>query len=357
MAVITDALKIGSIEVNNRLVLAPLTRARSGSSRVPNALNVEYYRQRANAGLMLTEAAVISPTAVGYYGTPGIYNQEQVEGWKAVVDAVHAEGAKIVVQLWHVGRISDPELLNGELPVSASAIAAAGQVSLLRPKRDFVVPRALQVDEIQSIIADYKQAAVLAKQAGFDGVELHAANGYLLEQFLGSKTNLRQDQYGGTLENRARFLLEAVDALIEVWGADRVGVHLSPRMDSHDAGDDTPRETFSYVVQQLELRKLAFIFTREYQAADSLSPVLRKLFSGVWIANENLNPDSAQQILQQGRFDAVAFGKSFIANPDLLTRIQQAAPLNALVAETMYGPDAKGYTDYPSLAALQQSQL
>jgi 2,4-dienoyl-CoA reductase-like NADH-dependent reductase (Old Yellow Enzyme family) len=349
MAGINDPLKIGSLELKNRLVLAPLTRARSGQSRIPNALNVEYYQQRANAGLIITEAVVISPDAVGYNGTPGLYNQAQVAGWQAVVDRVHAEGAKIVVQLWHVGRISDPELLGGALPVSASAVKAAGQVSLLRPSREFVTPRALSLAEIAKIIADYKQSAILAQQAGFDGVELHAANGYLVEQFLGSKTNLRQDAYGGSIEARARFLLDVVDALIEVWGADRVGIHLSPRMDAHDAGDDTPRETFGYVVEQLEKRKVAFIFSREYQADDSLSPSLRAKFSGAWIANENLSPETATQLLQQELFDAVAFGKSFIANPDLLQRIQQAAPLNSLVAETLYASGAEGYTDYPTL--------
>jgi 2,4-dienoyl-CoA reductase-like NADH-dependent reductase (Old Yellow Enzyme family) len=349
MAGINDPLKIGSLELKNRLVLAPLTRARSGQSRIPNALNVEYYQQRANAGLIITEAVVISPDAVGYNGTPGLYNQAQVAGWQAVVDRVHAEGAKIVVQLWHVGRISDPELLGGALPVSASAVKAAGQVSLLRPSREFVTPRALSLAEIAKIIADYKQSAILAQQAGFDGVELHAANGYLVEQFLGSKTNLRQDAYGGSIEARARFLLDVVDALIEVWGADRVGIHLSPRMDAHDAGDDTPRETFGYVVEQLEKRKVAFIFSREYQADDSLSPSLRAKFSGAWIANENLSPETATQLLQQELFDAVAFGKSFIANPDLLQRIQQAAPLNSLVPETLYASGAEGYTDYPTL--------
>ncbi len=349
MAELTDTLKVGDIEIKNRLVLAPLTRARSGDVRIPNDLNVEYYRQRANAGLMLTEATVISPKAVGYAKTPGLYQQEQVQGWKKVVDAVHEQGAKIFVQLWHVGRVSDPELLDGETPVSASAVKAAGHVSLLRPKREYVTPRALEIAEIKEIVAEYKHAAELAKQAGFDGVELHAANGYLIDQFLQSSTNLRDDEYGGSIENRARLLLEVVDAFIQVWGAGRVGVHLAPRMDAHDMGDANPKETFGYVVEQLEQRKIAFIFTREYFAEDSLSPILRKKFSGVWIANEKLTPESAKQILADGVFDAVAFGQAYIANPDLLDRLVRNAPLNALNFETIYAPDAEGYTDYPSL--------
>ncbi|KAA8731300.1 alkene reductase [Acinetobacter qingfengensis] len=349
MADLLDSLKLGDLLLKNRLVLAPLTRSRSGDSRVPNDLNVEYYQQRANAGLILTEATVISPSAVGYAKTPGLYNQQQVYGWKKVVDAVHQQDAKIFVQLWHVGRISDPELLNGETPVSASAIKPAGHVSLLRPKREYVTPRALEINEIQAIVADYKHAAVLAKEAGFDGVELHAANGYLIDQFLQTKTNHREDEYGGSVENRARLLLQVVDAFIEVWGADRVGVHLAPRRDAHDMGDDDPRGTFGYVVEQLSQRHIAFIFAREYQAEDSLSPYLRPKFSGVWIANENLTPESAKKILADGEADAVSFGKAYIANPDLLDRLVKNAPLNELNPETLYADGAEGYTDYPAL--------
>ncbi|OUY07807.1 alkene reductase [Acinetobacter populi] len=349
MAELLDSLKLGDLILKNRLVLAPLTRSRSGDIRVPNDLNVEYYQQRANAGLILTEATVISPSAVGYAKTPGLYNQQQVEGWKKVVDAVHQQDAKIFVQLWHVGRISDPELLDGATPVSASAIKAAGYVSLLRPKREYVTPRALSIDEIQAIVADYKHAAVLAKEAGFDGVELHAANGYLIDQFLQTKTNHREDEYGGPVENRARLLLQVVDAFIEVWGAERVGVHLAPRRDAHDMGDDDPRGTFGYVVEQLSQRHIAFIFAREYQADDSLSPYLRPKFSGVWIANENLTPETAKKILAEGKADAVSFGKVYIANPDLLDRLVKNAPLNELNPETLYADGVEGYTDYPTL--------
>lgn len=349
MAELLDPLNMGDLTLKNRLVLAPLTRARSGDERIPNDLNVAYYRQRANAGLILTEATVINPQAVGYAKTPGLYNQQQIEGWKKVVAAVHEQDAKIVVQLWHVGRISDPELLQGQTPVSASAVKAAGHVSLLRPKREYVTPRALSRDEIKQIIADYKQAAINAKAAGFDGVELHAANGYLPDQFLQSKTNLRDDAYGGSIENRARFMLEIIDELIDVFGAGRVGVHLAPRCDAHDMGDSDPQATFGYVVDELEKRHIAFIFSREYVAADSLSPVLRPRFSGVWIANENLTPATAKQILAEGQFEAVAFGRAYIANPDLLDRLVNDLPLNALDTKTIYTEGAEGYTDYPML--------
>lgn len=346
---INTPLNIGDFEIKNRLVLAPLTRSRSGETRIPNDLMLEYYQQRAGDGLLLTEATVISPQAAGYFNTPGLWSESQALAWKKITDVVHEQDAKIAVQLWHVGRISDPEII-GETPVSASAVQAAGQVSLLRPKRDYVVPRALELEEIQQIIAEYKQAAVWAKIAGFDAVELHAANGYLVEQFLFGNTNQRDDQYGGSIENRARFLLEVVDVLIDVWGAGRVGVHLSPRAESHDMFDEDRLSLFGYVVEQLESRKIAFIFAREYIAADSISPVLRQKFSGAWIANDQLDLDSAEALLASKQADAVAFGRAFIANPDLLDRFQKRAQLNSLNAATLYAASAEGYTDYPVLA-------
>ncbi|MFX5539565.1 alkene reductase, partial [Acinetobacter baumannii] len=300
MAELNTPLIVGDFEIKNRLVMAPLTRARSGESRVPNDLMVQYYQQRANAGLILTEATVIGSKTVGYADTPGLWSQEQAQAWNKIIEAVHAQGSKIVVQLWHVGRISHPELLDGDIPVAPSAIQPAGEVSLLRPKRPYVTPRALSIEEIQEIVAQYKHSAELAKAAGFDGVELHAANGYLIDQFLQSNTNQRDDEYGGPVENRARLLLEVVDAFIEVWGAGRVGVHIAPRGDSHDMGDENPLATFGYVVEQLSQRNVAFIFSREYEAADSISPQLRKKFNGVWIANENLTPESAKRILREG---------------------------------------------------------
>lgn len=352
MAELNSPFKAGDLEFKNRLVLAPLTRARSNPERIPTDLSVEYYKQRANAGLILTEATVIGHDAVGYENTPGLWNQEQAHAWKKITDAVHEQGSTIVSQLWHVGRISHPDLLNGETPVAPSAIQPQGRVSLLHPKRAYVEPRALSVDEIKAIVAEFKQAAELAKLAGFDGVELHAANGYLIDQFLHSGTNTRTDEYGGSVENRARLLLEVTDVFIEVWGAGRVGVHISPRGDQHDVSDANPFETFSYLVKQLNQRHISFIFSREHQAEDSIGPKLREQFSGAWIANENLTADSAKQILRDGQADAVAFGRLFIANPDLLTRLEQNLPLNELDVNTLYPSDAppeKGYTDYQKI--------
>lgn len=352
MAELSSPLKVGDFELKNRLVMAPLTRSRSGESRVPNALMKEYYQQRANAGLILTEATVISPKAVGYEDTPGLWTEEQAHAWQPIIQAVHAQGAKIVAQLWHVGRISDPQLLDGDLPVAPSAIQPEGHVSLLRPKRPYVTPRVLSLEEIDEIVQQYRHAAEMAKLAGFDGVELHAANGYLVDQFLQSQTNQRDDQYGGSLENRARLLLQIVDEFIAVWGAGRVGVHIAPRGDSHDMGDANPLETFGYVMRQLSEREIAFVFSREYEAADSIGPELRKQFSGVWIANESLTPDSARRILANADADAVSFGKAYIANPDLYTRLINHAPLNDVNPETLYAKGAEGYTDYPTLREL-----
>lgn len=353
MSTLFEAVQVGAWKLANRVVLAPLTRARAGDERLPNDLMREYYVQRANAGLILTEATAITLSAVGYAKTPGIWSAEQIAGWKKITAAVQAAGSVIVAQLWHVGRISDPIFLNGELPVAPSAIQPKGHVSLVRPEKPFVTPRALEIDEIKQIVQEYRQAAENAKQAGFDGVELHAANGYLIDQFLQTKTNLRDDEYGGSLQNRARLLLEVVDQFIDVWGADRVGVHLAPRGDAHDMGDANPAETFGYVAEQLGQRKIAFIFTREYQANDSISVAIKEKFGGTLIANENLEQGTAEQLVASGKADLVAFGKKYIANPDLVQRLQQQAELNALVPATIYAADATGYTDYPALAEAQ----
>ncbi|WP_407409773.1 alkene reductase [Acinetobacter sp.] len=351
MAELNTPLTLGELKLKNRVVMAPLTRSRATKDRVPTAMMAEYYAQRASAGLIIAEATVISEQANGYLNTPGLFNQAQVEGWKLVTDAVHAKGGLIVSQLWHVGRVSHPDLLDGATPVSASNVQQAGYVSLLRPKRKYVVPRPLEISEIHAITEQYKQAAIYAKQAGFDGVEVHAANGYLLDQFLQSTTNLRDDQYGGSVENRARFLLEVVDALIEVWGAGRVGVHLAPRGDEHDMGDAAPRETFGYVMEELGKRNIAFFFTREYLAEDSISEYMKQRSNGVpYIANMRLSRQDAIDLLASGKADAVSFGKAYIANPDLYERLLIDAPLNELKLENMIGTDvAEGYIDYPSL--------
>ena len=244
MTDLSTPIQFGELKLKNRVVMAPLTRSRATKDRVPTEMMADYYAQRASAGLIIAEATVISEEANGYENTPGLFTDAQVEGWKKITAAVHAKDGLIVSQLWHVGRVSHPDLLGGETPVSSSRVQQAGQVSLLRPKRDYVLPRALEISEIHAITEQFRQAAIRAKDAGFDGVELHAANGYLIDQFLQTKTNLRDDIYGGLVENRARFLLEVVDALIEVWGTGRVGVHLAPRGDEHDMGDNDPRETF-----------------------------------------------------------------------------------------------------------------
>lgn len=344
-----DPIKIGALELPNRFVMAPLTRCRADDNRVPTDLMAEYYAQRASAGLILSEATSVDPMGVGYPNTPGIWSDEQVEGWKKITSVVHKSGGRIMLQLWHVGRISAPLYLQGEKPVAPSAIAANGHVSLVRPKQEYVIPRALETEEIAGIVEAYRKGAENARKAGFDGVEVHGANGYLLDQFLQTSTNQRTDQYGGSIENRARLMLEVTDACIDVWGADRVGVHLSPRCDLHDMGDENPAETFGYLARELGKRGIAFICAREAEADDSLSPQLKDAFGGVFIANERFTHDSANAWLESGTADAVAFGVPFIANPDLPERFARQAMLNEPHPETFYVPGPVGYIDYPRL--------
>ncbi|KKO44871.1 NADH:flavin oxidoreductase [Arsukibacterium ikkense] len=350
MANLFDPLQLGDLQLPNRIIMAPLTRCRASEGRVPNDLMVEYYRQRASAGLILTEATSVSPMAVGYPDTSGIWSEQQVAGWQKITAAVHQAGGRIMLQLWHVGRISDPHYLNGELPVAPSAIAADGHVSLLRPKQAYVTPRALATAEIAGIVDAFRLGAENAKKAGFDGVEIHGANGYLLDQFLQDGSNQRTDQYGGSIENRARLMLEVTDAVISVWGAGRVGMHLAPRADAHSMGDSQRSDTFGYLVQQLAKRNIAFICAREAQADDSLGPQLKQLFGGVYIANEKFDKTSANAIIGSGNADAVAFGVPYIANPDLVARFARDAELNTARPELFYTGGAEGYTDYPALA-------
>jgi 2,4-dienoyl-CoA reductase-like NADH-dependent reductase (Old Yellow Enzyme family) len=307
--------------------------------------------QRASAGLILSEATSVTPMGVGYADTPGIWSDEQVEGWKQITEAVHQAGGRIFLQLWHVGRISDPQFLNGDKPVAPSAIKPKGHVSLVRPIKDYETPRALDLEEIPGIVAAYRKGAENAKKAGFDGVEVHGANGYLLDQFLQDSTNRRTDAYGGSIENRARLMLEVTDACIDGWGADRVGLHLAPRRDDHDMGDSTPLETFGYVAREMGKRGIAFICAREAIGDDRLGPELKKAFGGVYIANEKMTREAAEQLLTRGEADAVAWGKWFIANPDLPERLKRNAPLNPARADKFYAPGAEGYTDYPALQA------
>ncbi|SEI39845.1 alkene reductase [Achromobacter sp. NFACC18-2] len=346
-----EPLKVGDLTLRNRVVMAPLTRQRASAGRVPNDLMVEYYTQRAGAGLILTEATAVTPQGVGYADTPGLWSPEQVKGWRKVTSAVHDKGSLIVAQLWHVGRISDPMFLDGELPVAPSAIAAKGHVSHVRPKRAYVTPRALETDEIPGVVQAYRHGAQMAMEAGFDGVEVHAANGYLLDQFLQDSTNHRTDQYGGSVENRARLLMEVVDACVAVWGPGRVGVHLSPRGDAHDMGDSDRAGLFTYVARELGKRGIAFLCVREHEGPDSLGPVLKAAFGGVYIGNEGYTRESAEAAVAAGRADAVAFGVPYIATPDLAERLQRNAPLNTPNPATFYASGAEGYTDYPALAA------
>jgi len=349
MPTLFDPIRIGDLELPNRVIMAPLTRCRAEPGRVPGELMVEYYTQRADAGLIISEATSVTPMGVGYPDTPGIWSAEQVQGWKKITEAVHAKGGKIVLQLWHVGRISDPLYLDGQLPVAPSAIQPAGHVSLVRPKKPYETPRALETSEIAGIVEAYRKGAENAREAGFDGVEIHGANGYLLDQFLQDSTNQRTDQYGGPLENRARLMLEVTDAVISVWGAGRVGMHLAPRADSHDMGDSNRAETFGYVARELGKRGIAFICTREKAGADSLGPQLKQIFGGVYIANEGFDKAQSNAWLAEGKADAVAFGVPFIANPDLVERMRQDAPLNEARPQLFYAKGAEGYTDYPSL--------
>ncbi|WP_424360921.1 alkene reductase [Methylocystis parvus] len=350
MPTLFDPIRLGDIDLPNRIVMAPLTRCRALEGRTPNALMRDYYVQRASAGLILTEATSVTPMGVGYPDTPGVWSQAQVEGWREITRAVHAASGRIMLQLWHVGRISHPVYLDGALPVAPSALAAEGHVSLLRPKQPYPVPRALEAEEIPGVIAAYRQGAENARRAGFDGVEIHGANGYLLDQFLQDATNKRTDRYGGSIENRARLMLEVTDACIEVWGPGRVGMHLAPRGDAHSMGDSDPKATFGYVARELGKRGIAFICAREHQGEGAIGPYLKKEFGGPFIANENFTFATAQAALAAGEADAVAFGKLIIANPDLVERFRRGAPLNEAKPETFYAPGPEGYTDYPALA-------
>jgi N-ethylmaleimide reductase len=365
MTTLFDTLTLGDLTLKNRIIMAPLTRMRSKQpGNIPHALNAEYYAQRAGAGLIISEATQISQQGQGYPSTPGIHSPEQVEGWKLVTDAVHQQGGKIFLQLWHVGRIShSSHQPNGGLPVAPSAITPTGKVLTADWKQvAYETPRALETSEIPVIVADYKKAAKNAKEAGFDGVEVHGANGYLLDQFLQDGSNKRTDNYGGSIENRARLLLEVVDATTEVWGKGRVGVRLSPYGTFSDMSDSNPVALFTYVLEQLSARSIAYVHLIEPRAtsaggsdavvhdAPSTSQIFRKCFKGVFISAGGYDAENAKQAIQTGQVDAVAFGRYFIANPDLPERLRTGAPLNKYNRATFYGGAEKGYTDYPFLS-------
>lgn len=353
-----EEFKLGDYKLKNRFVMAPLTRMRADADLAPTALNVAYYRQRASAGLIVTEASQISPQAQGYPSTPGIYTEKQVAGWKQVTEAVHQEDGRIFIQLWHVGRISHSSFHPEEgLPVAPSAIPFTGKtLTATWEQVPYETPRALETEEIRAIIGDYRKAAENAKAAGFDGVELHSANGYLLNQFLHATTNQRTDEYGGSVENRARLVLEVLEQLIDVWGAGKVGIRLSPFTFAGDVYDPDAYPVYEYLLKKLESLKLAYIHyvrARPTEIDDASvfekEKALWKNYNGTLIAADGFDTATAIDYVENGWADAVAFGRHFISNPDLPARVALGAPLNPYDRDTFYGGAEKGYTDYPFL--------
>ncbi|HEY8064671.1 MAG TPA: alkene reductase [Methylosinus sp.] len=354
-----EPFRLGDLALPNRIVMAPLTRRRAThGTNAANALMAEHYRQRAAAGLIIAEASQISQQGQGYSFTPGIYSPEQVAGWRQVTDAVHSAGGRIVLQLWHVGRVSHVSLQpGGGAPVAPSAIATTKQVAIETGFVDCSTPRALALDEIPGIVAEYREAARNAKEAGFDGVEIHCANGYLIDEFLRDGSNKRADAYGGSPQNRARFGLEVADAVLEEWEASRVGVRISPVSPVHDMSDSDPQAVFGYFVERLAEKKLGFIHVIEgaTQGPRDVAPfdyrALRESFPGAYIANNAYTLELAEETLASGRADLIAFGRPFIANPDLVERLRRRAPLAPVDYQTVYAAGAEGYTDYPTLTA------
>ena len=343
---------IGKLKLSNRMVMAPMTRNRAAEGNTPQQMNVKYYRQRASAGLIITEASPVSAEAVGYPATPGIYTDQQVAGWRKITEAVHNEGGHIVIQLWYCGRISHPDLLpDKQIPVAPSAIRPEGEAVTYEGLKPFVEPRALTINEIQNIVSQYKHAATLAKQAGFDGVEIHAANGYLIDQFLRDATNQRSDEYGGSAENRMRFLNQVIDVILEVWESNSVGIRLSPENTFNDISDSNPQAHFDYFITQLKTRNLAYLHILEGdmmgQPRNVDYRVLRDAYNGTYIANNGYDKARAEAAISNGDCDLVAFGIPFLANPDLVFRFQNDLKLNEADQNTFYGGDETGYTDYP----------
>lgn len=355
-------VQLGAYTLPNRIVMAPMTRLRAVNS-IPNSLMATYYAQRASAGLIVTECTMVSPLSNGYMNCPGIYSSEQVEGWKQITEAVHAKGGKIFLQLWHSGRVGHPALLNGELPVAPSAIASPGTLHTPIGKVNIDTPRALETEEIPEIVAQFGKGAENAMEAGFDGVELHGAFGYLIDQFLQDGSNQRSDIYGGSVENRARFLLEVVEAVTGVWGSDRVGIKLSPSNTFYGMQDSNPKATFSYVIDALNRYHLAYIHLMEPNEQDLATrevlnpvlPIFRPIYNGTIISNGGYDKAKGNTVIAAGNADLVSFGKLFISNPDLPQRFAVDAELNQPNPKTFYGMGdnnlEQGYTDYPALVA------
>ncbi|MFP3501637.1 alkene reductase [Burkholderia sp. SIMBA_062] len=343
-------VQLGAYTLRNRMAMAPLTRSRAGAGDVATPLVAEYYRQRASAGLIITEASQISAQGKGYPRTPGIHSSEQIAGWRQVTDAVHAEGGRIFLQLWHVGRLSHPSVQPNEaLPVAPSAIKADGEIFTSTGPKALVTPRALELDEIPGVVADFRKAAENAKLAGFDGVEIHAANGYLIDQFLRDGANVRTDAYGGSVENRARFLKDVVEAVVPVFGADRVGVRLSPIFNVFSMSDSDPTATFGYAAEMLSQYGLAYLHVLQLGEGEFDFRELKSRFGGTYIANGGYDAARAEAAIQSGAADIVSFGTLFLANPDLVRRFALGAPLNEADRDTFYQGEERGYTDYSTL--------
>jgi len=353
-----EPMRIGDIELANRIVMAPLTRSRADEAAgdIPGSeMNIEYYRQRSGAGLIISEGTQVSPGGKGYMATPGIYSEQQVAGWGLITQAVHAAGSKIVAQIWHVGRVTHPLLTGGVQPVAPSAVQPDALAYTLSGKVALPEPHALELSEIKQVVEQYRHGAANAMRAGFDGVEIHGANGYLLDQFLRDRTNQRTDDYGGSVENRCRFVLEVVDAVAAEIGAGKVGIRLSPVTPFNDMSDTAPQAIFGHLIEQLNARGIAFIHFIEGATGGSRDVPgfdyawARKTFKGVYIANNGYDREMAIDAIASGRADAVAFGRLFIANPDLVHRLKVDAPLNAPNPQTFYTPGEIGYTDYPAM--------
>jgi N-ethylmaleimide reductase len=350
--------RLGDLHLNNRMVLSPMTRGRALEGNVPNPLAATYYAQRASAGLQITEASQVSPQGVGYIRTPGMHSQAQVAGWKKITDAVHAAGGKIFAQLWHVGRVSHPAFHNGELPIAPSALPVEGEAFTNNGRVKIVTPRALALNELPGVVAQFRAAAENAKTAGFDGVELHGANGYLLDQFLRDGSNHRTDAYGGSIQNRARFPLEVTEAVLGVWEPERVGYKLSPHFAMFSMSDSNPIETFSYLARELNRLQIGYLHVGEAIAGPfaapagtlRVTPILRDIFDGTVIVNGGYDARSGNAAIARGEADLVAFGVPFLANPDLPARYRKGASLNAPDQATFYAGEEKGYIDYPSLS-------
>lgn len=359
-------IDFGHIHAKNRILMAPLTRGRADEDRTPNALMAEYYAQRAGAGLIITEATAIDPMGYGWVQAPALYNDKQEEGWKLVTKAVHDNGGKIILQMWHMGRVSHPDFLDGEKPVAPSAIKADGETHTSEGKKPYVEPHALSTDEIANLVQAYADGAKRALRAGFDGVEIHAANGYLLDQFLRDGTNKRDDGYGGSVDNRARLVLEVVDAVIEAIGAGLTGIRISPTNPFNDISDSDPVGTFVHLAKKLNAYKLAYLHVMEpidaqhafagKDAAPYVTPHIRNAYEGIIIANGAYNKNTGNAAIEDGKADAIAYGVPFLANPDLVERFQQDATLNDPDQSTFYTHEAAGYTDYPTLGDAEDEQ-